>query len=204
MAVVMVAALGVAAFRSDSDLWAAAVFTATLFTLAAAVLAAAQRRGTERAFWPGFALFGWGYLVVCYAPWFEQNVQPHLATTRLLREMHERLVGEQPIPHDSFLVRAVLAEAVTEKVQTGRSERVAYIDVDSAVHSEKIAGVRIALDREAPYAAVAQFLLGTRLRLPPVRFERTGHSLMALIVAWLGGVTARAFKGDGRSSLGEA
>ena len=58
MALVAVAARGVAGLREGTEVWASAVFSATVLLLVGAVLNAALARGPRRASWGGFALFG--------------------------------------------------------------------------------------------------------------------------------------------------
>lgn len=49
--------------------WSASfVFSVTIATLTVAVLGAICRRGRARAFWLGFAVVGWGYLVLVHTP----------------------------------------------------------------------------------------------------------------------------------------
>ena len=59
--VILVLFLGVgfAALRESSDLWESGVFTLTLAALLTSILLAVHRTESRRAFWIGFALFGW-------------------------------------------------------------------------------------------------------------------------------------------------
>ena len=65
--VVLIAALGLAAIRNASELWAAAVVTLAAMLLGVGVLGCIFRRGEKRAFWVGFTLFGVGSLFVAIA-----------------------------------------------------------------------------------------------------------------------------------------
>jgi hypothetical protein len=69
LAIVAVVALGLAGMVSASRLATAAMGTVTLALLLAAILAAWLRAGSDRAFWVGFALFGWTYLVLVNSDW---------------------------------------------------------------------------------------------------------------------------------------
>ena len=90
LGVVAFAAVGFAALRSGSDLWASTIFTLTAATLATAVLLSIHRQGRARAFWIGVALFGWLHLVGCQLP----EIRGRLLTSELID------VLAQQIPND--------------------------------------------------------------------------------------------------------
>jgi hypothetical protein len=81
MGVVLVASLGLTAFRSATEEWAGATTLVTGGVLVLGVVGAACRRGAERAWWLGFALFGWGYLFLIFGGTYTSL---HLPTTALL------------------------------------------------------------------------------------------------------------------------
>jgi hypothetical protein len=91
MGLVVVVAVGVAALRFASDLWAGILLMPTLGTLGAAVLAFHERTGSLRSWWRGFALFGWGYLVLAMGPWASEAIAPHLPTTAGLDALYARM-----------------------------------------------------------------------------------------------------------------
>src|SRR5437764_15325384 len=93
MGIVVVAAVGAAALRMASDLWADALFSLDLLLFGAAALASALRRGRSRAAWLGFAAFGWGYLVLTFGPWCREFIRPRLLTDTALQRLHPRLAG---------------------------------------------------------------------------------------------------------------
>ena len=64
MGAVLTAALGLAALRSASETWAGAALLVTCAMLGLAVVSVASRAAAERAWWLGFAVFGWGYLAL--------------------------------------------------------------------------------------------------------------------------------------------
>ena len=64
MAVVVIAAVGLAALRSPSETWAGGMLLLTCGILALAVVGAVTGRGARRTGWLGFTLFGWGYLAL--------------------------------------------------------------------------------------------------------------------------------------------
>jgi hypothetical protein len=69
MGIVGVVALGMAAMRSATVLWTAAASTITLALLLTAVVGAIWLRGPDRAYWSGFATFGWAYLLLVNWEW---------------------------------------------------------------------------------------------------------------------------------------
>jgi hypothetical protein len=64
MAVVLVLAIGLAALRNPSVLWVGTIFLATRVILALGAIGVVLRKHAERAWWLGFSVFGWGYLVL--------------------------------------------------------------------------------------------------------------------------------------------
>jgi hypothetical protein len=85
---VLFLAVALAALREANDIWHSAVFTGTLAILlvAVAVLSAAHRTERSRAFWIGFAVFGWVRLVASLVP----PIEPRLLTTKLLAYLTRR------------------------------------------------------------------------------------------------------------------
>ena len=59
LVVVLIIAVAVAALRSATDAWEGCVFGTALLALLTAVLLAVHRTDRRRAYWLGFALFGW-------------------------------------------------------------------------------------------------------------------------------------------------
>ena len=65
---VLFVAVGFAALRESSELWDSGVFTLVLTVLLTSILLAIHRTESRRAFWTGFALFGWTYLALSLVP----------------------------------------------------------------------------------------------------------------------------------------
>jgi hypothetical protein len=89
IAAVVACGVAFAALRSGSDYWLSAFYTLTVALLLWAVLAARYRRGTSRAFWFGFAVFGWGMFLLGHNAWvtqlqnFDQGLGPNLNSNLL-------------------------------------------------------------------------------------------------------------------------
>ena len=59
---------GFAAPRNADPFWASATFNLVIAAISAALVGAIVRKGTTRAPWTGFAVFGWAYLLVDLLP----------------------------------------------------------------------------------------------------------------------------------------
>lgn len=82
-------ALALGALAAANWLYASVVWTATVATLAFAVVASICDSGKSRAFWIGFAMLGWLHLVLVFGPWFCDHTSRLLLTSNVL----ERLAG---------------------------------------------------------------------------------------------------------------
>ena len=71
MGAIVVVAIVLAAMRNASPTWAGVTFLLTDGVLCLAVVGVVCRNGSERAWWLGFALFGWGYLELTFWSTFE-------------------------------------------------------------------------------------------------------------------------------------
>jgi hypothetical protein len=116
MLAVAVVALGVVGLKEGTELWASATFTLTVVILLGAILNAWHGRGSRRAFWAGFLLFGWAYLIWVFRPWTYQNTQlnvPPTLTGVLLDVVHERIhVEPQYIPNPNLTAGAVTVPTI--------------------------------------------------------------------------------------------
>lgn len=90
------AAVGAAALANPTLLWIATVWSVTLAILAVGILAVVYNRSARRAFGSGFCLFGWGRLVLVFAPWFEQTTG-ELSLGRQLLDVLGRQAGHDAI-----------------------------------------------------------------------------------------------------------
>jgi hypothetical protein len=62
-------ALALVALRSASTTWVAGMLGLAFVTLTASIQFAIFRQGPRRAFWMGFATFGWAYLLLLLVSW---------------------------------------------------------------------------------------------------------------------------------------
>jgi hypothetical protein len=92
LGVILLVALCAAAFRAGTDAWDSGVLAMVLAALLTSVLLAVHRTDQGRAYWRGFALFGWVYFALCLIP----AIESRLPTTRALATLGSRWSG--PVP----------------------------------------------------------------------------------------------------------
>src|SRR5262249_24536224 len=95
MTVILVCGVALAALRDASEMWAGILLLLTIFLLAWSLVAIPYRQEGKRAFWFGFAVFGWGCTGLTFAPWFMDEFRPKLPTTHLLTFLHEKIKPQQ-------------------------------------------------------------------------------------------------------------
>ncbi len=91
-------AVGFAALRVSSRLWATACFSAALLALVVSVAGIIYRSGRRRAYWSGFALFGWSYLLIAFGPPPFNAWRELLITTPVLAILEDQLLDQAPAP----------------------------------------------------------------------------------------------------------
>jgi hypothetical protein len=191
MSFVVVSAVGLAALRNASDLWAGMMLLAALAALGAATLGSLILRGKERCWWAGFAVFSGGYLALAVGPWFRENPRPLLGTTHLLT------YAQQKIHPSPVLMNADLASA-----QTAHDTLVAQFT--RLKHNMRNPNNPAIIALQASLSSVDQEI--TVLRRTPTReqFQLVGHSLFAILAGLVGGlIGARFFDRRERSGTTE-
>ena len=88
MGAVVIIALGLAALRDASQTSAALTFMVIWGTLCLALVGALSRRGIERTWWLGFAIFGYAYVAVIF--WWHVHL-PEMVTIPVLEALLEAL-----------------------------------------------------------------------------------------------------------------
>ena len=92
LGVILVLGVGFAALRESSDLWESGVFSTTIGCLLISILLAIHRAEKRRAFWLGFALFGWIYLGLALVP----SIESRLITTKALAFLDSKMPRSNP------------------------------------------------------------------------------------------------------------
>src|SRR5262245_55425587 len=112
MGVVLVLALGLASLRFASETSSGVIVLMTLGILSLTVLGVVYRRGAARAWCLGFALLGWGYMVLASESWWDRTIhRPALVTSALLDRLYPILyVGDDPVISPDPLNKAIVAK----------------------------------------------------------------------------------------------
>jgi hypothetical protein len=195
MAVVLICGVAAAALREASDTWAGILLVVTLGLLAFALLAIRQRREGPRAFWEGFALFGWGYLALVFGPWFAEQVGSKLPTTQLLGYVHGKLNPAPAAPVLQTLIVPPNSMAWDPDTAVGvdlgfpqgairPAQGTVYVDIGSDLQPAPPAS-------PAAQAALAWITLAALGVGNLEHFQRVGQFLFALLAALLGGLLSR-------------
>jgi len=173
LGVILVLGVGFAALRESSDLWESGVFSLTLAALLVSILLAVHRSESKRAFWIGFAVFGWIYLGLSLVP----SVESRLLTTKALAYLDSKV----PEPFPTF--------DTIEMADTGsgspnnQGQNIAFTAVRNQLATSRQGTVRLRNGRTGR-------LLGG-WGSTTENFVRIGHSLFALIIGWFGGLLSR-------------
>jgi hypothetical protein len=187
-------AVGCTALMNASAAWAMSLHSALLALLLVAVLRAIYRHGAVRAFWIGFALFGWVYLILVY--WVHYNSQftdgfndprgSELATTWLLQWGYDTLL---PLVRQPPAATALLGPSFGGGFGGG-------LAAGSGGALPQASGGTIAGAFGGGAAPVPYY--------PDLQtFIRVGQPLCALVLAILGGWTARwLYRPNSGSELG--
>jgi len=114
-------AVACVALRSASPAWVAALLGLMLLVLTAAVPLAIFRQGAQRAFWFGFALFGWLYILLLAYSWgLDPNTshsnpfRPYsLVTAQLSSSGYMRMYAAASVPPSGYYVPTITVPVTT-------------------------------------------------------------------------------------------
>jgi hypothetical protein len=165
-----------AALRASTDAWESGILGFAWLFLLTAVLLAVHRTESRRAFWLGVALFGWAYLIASLIP----PLGLRLPTTLGLAFIDSRIPGREKLVSTMFLYTTGGESSFNTTVSPYSSSPVfptpSYVRIwDPATGKILTAG-----------GATENFI-------------RIGHSLLALLLAFLGGHLSRYLYRRGRA-----
>jgi hypothetical protein len=182
LGVILVFGIGFAALRESSDLWESGVLTLTVGVLLISILLAVHRTESKRAFWLGFALFGWAYMGLT----FMTSVESRLITTRALHYLDSKVPGRA----------MVIYSTINMGTGSGTGNKQVYSIAVTA------GGTQLATSRQGQVrlwnAATGKLLGGWSGTTE--NFVRIGHSLFVLLAGWSGGQLSRRLYRASRSS----
>jgi hypothetical protein len=207
MALIVVVAFGMAGLRSPTPLWAGAFYTLTLAGLGLAIPGIVYRRGSRRAFWVGFAAFGWGYWLASLSPWVGEAIAPHLVTSTVIEAAEgllrhrtsEDLLREKFRDMPDAIQLEVSIAAGKQRVEVIR-RRVRDESDPALVRERKNLAQLEAMYQDlwvrmspALRLGAAVSTGGATLAAPIEGFGRIAHSLIALLSGLVGGMIAVRF-----------
>lgn len=182
MAVIVLIAVGFAALRNPTVLWASLIFTATVAFLATAILGSIARRGRARMTWAGVAVFGWAYLAMSFGPFPNGNG-----------------VDCPPFPTQAVndSVKQAMQRAEEVRFQQGAVSGF-YVQSDSPPQGEAILPYRVPNPSPAGVPVPVAFPPPPGMPLHAVDWKnhrRIGHSLGAILFGLIGAVVGRTLTG---------
>jgi hypothetical protein len=192
LGLVLFSAVGVAALRASDDLWDAGLFTLTLGLLALAVLLAVHRRGRRRAFWMGFALVGGLYLGASLVP----PIESRLLSTKGLAYLDAKLPRDTP-EGLAFFDYDGDGNLDLYVANTSNADTIILNAGDGTFRNRTSAAGQNSVNGPVEVWRGLKWLSPARSRGSTENFVRIGHSLLALIAAYLGGLVSRRLKSSG-------
>jgi hypothetical protein len=183
--VVLILGIALAALRQSNEIWDSGIFALTLGILLTSVLLAIHRTEKRRAFWLGFALFGTTYLGLSLVA----SIESRLITTKALAYIDSKLPRSMPmgiglayadLDSDGWVDLFVTNNSQPNAVYVNKGNGT-FQDLSATVSLGYTGNGTLALNNSAGLG-----LLGTS-----ASFMRIGHSLIALIVALIGGQLSR-------------
>jgi hypothetical protein len=172
---IAIVAVGMAALRYPSPLWASTIYTVAAVVLIAGVSNAILGRGARRAYWIGFALFGGAYFFLAFF------------TNQLLTETildliypHVSLHSPQAAP---ILIDSLVALSPATSGPTSTPPLTFYPPPSPGAS---------AWDHwTKPDYNTGALPIDFSVRFSSVSFRKIGHSLATLLAATLGGIFVR-------------
>jgi hypothetical protein len=183
LGVVLFAGIAIAALRASTDAWDSGILGLTLLILLTAVLLAVHRTDQRRAFSSGFALFGWAYLVASLIP----QIGFRLPTTMGLTFIDSKIPGRQTswvatfLPYPNTNIETVGTNSVQGYVFTPQVNNL-YTSIQNNVWLWDATTGKLV---PGPGDTTENFI-------------RIGHSILALVLAFVGSQLSRYLYDRGR------
>jgi hypothetical protein len=181
LGVVLFGAVALAALRSGSDLWTSGIYTTALGALGFATLGAVLRRGPSRAYWIGFAIFGWGYLALASVA----ETRQRLLTTHLLDEVRQLIIRTPRAAGERFMVERQGQDVPATLLEIKSDQYKVNFDGWTSYHDEWVDLSRIRTNLPSPPVSSGKPVPVTALLFP--NQQVIGHSLFAVVFGVVGG-----------------
>jgi hypothetical protein len=162
--VVLMLSVGFAALRESSDLRDSALFTLTLGVLLVSILLAIHRSESRRAYWMGFSLCGSGYMALSLVT----SIESRLMTTKALAYL------DSNVPSNRLVI---IAQSWSDFKDSHTGQTVAVQPQRYLLRNDNLTDY---------YRRILKGGSGTT-----ENFVRIGHSLIALLAGWFGGLLSR-------------
>jgi len=185
---VLLLGVGLAALRESNETWDSSIFSLTLLVLLISILLAVHRTESRRAFWTGFALFGWTYIGLSLLP----SVEPRLITTKAFHYL------DSQVPGRSLGVFTLQVSGGRRSGAPGSPVPTYSVSVDGRQLGIYNQGSGELLNLGTSNGQTGRFI--TSWSGTTDNFVRIGHSLFALLVGWFGGQLSRGLSRTSRSS----
>jgi hypothetical protein len=179
MSFVLVSAVGLAAFRNASDLWAGMMLLVALASVGVSVLGAILMHDRERAWWLGFAVFAGGYLAAAVCP-----IRSELATTQFLEYLTARALGPDVATID---ISRINRNSQKWRIVTSDGGVIAKAISDSVINSTPSSDL---VNSMLPPNRWRSTLPGAANHEP---FLHVGHCIFTFVAGLLGGMIATWF-----------
>jgi hypothetical protein len=188
---VLLLGVGFAALRESDEIWDSILFSLTLLVLAFSVLLAIHRTEKRRAFWLGFALFGAAYMAVCLIP----SIGSRLWTTKALVYLDSKM--QRPVGLGVVLADYDNDGDLDLYIANNSQPNAPYFNNGNGAFQDvtAVSGLNLPGNHPTTGAWFPNIWTAPFLRRPTAtseNFVRIGHSLMALLLAWLGGQASRS------------
>jgi hypothetical protein len=173
LVVVLFVAVGFAALRESNEAWDSGLFTLMLIILLGSILLAVHRSDARKAFWLGFALFGWTYMGLTLVP----SIESRLLTTKALAYLDSKVPGRT---QSLFKVQFT---GTGSGARGNQVQAVAFSPDGRQLATSSLGTVKV-------WDAATGRLLGGWAGTTE-DFVRIGHSLISLLAGWFGGLLSR-------------
>jgi len=201
-------AVGIAALLNANGLWQGAMWGLALYALTAAVLLVLYRREEKRAFWLGFAVFGFAYLlllIVSQQSWLRITPlrQRELFATQLAQLAHDNLLPQSrrdqqvavtypPAQPPGGEAGAAMAEFMNATMAGAPPGAGMMPGADGPMPGMVGGGPgMMAGSRSAPMSGTFTMMVANPNYVPIENFTHIFHALCLLLIAAIGGKTCQ-------------